>query len=913
MRCSGWPRSCSPDGPSARPTETNLTPLTFHLIPHTHWDREWYLPHRALLGPLVSAFDDLLDRLETEPGFRGFLLDGQTVLVEDYLAVRPENAGRVEELVRRGRLQVGPWYVLADELIPSGESLVRNLLLGLADSERLGRRLDVLYSPDAFGHPAAWPTLAAEFGLSYGVLWRGLGGRPGQRGDWYRYRGPDGQSVLLYHLPPAGYEIGVELPADRTLLPRAWTRIRSELVRRASTSHVAVFVGADHHSAHPAVGRLRDRLAELEPDNQVRVSRLDEFCAAAGAEAPDPVEISGELRWSYGYTWTLQGVHGSRASLKRRHGEAELWLERVAEPLAALAETARSLDHRPLLRHGWRTLIRSQFHDSLAGCTSDAVARRVETRLEDAELIARGVARASLHALVGHDPDAIREQDASVAPALMLWNPVARARGGAGGGGGVVIADTTWFRRDVLVGPAGGRTPRVGEGFPSAGFALRGPAGDVPVQVLGRRRAQERLDAAHHYPDQDEVDVVRIAFLAPEMGGFGLAALSPVAGAGPAKPAAVRAGPDRVDNGLVEVTVGRGGSIHLLDRRTGQRFDHLLGLESGGDAGDTYSYSPPTNDRVRSAGPLRARLVARGPLVGALELRGRITRRSGVVGVRLVLTLHAGSAVLRCTLEIDNQALHHRLRLRCPTGLAGKPAVAGAAFGSVTRQPVPAEDGAHPMETPVPTAPAQRFLARAQADRGLAILAPGFFEYENEAGGDLLVTVLRAVGQLSRGDLPTRPGHAGWPTPTPGAQCLVRERMQLGVAAVTAADLEDGTVLPHLWEDVFLPPRAVWLRRAAPPPLGPAPIDLRLAGPGLIFSSLKPAEQDGATILRCFNARSTDAEGCWRLPRRALRACQVRADERSPVPLTLEDSGRLVRFRAGGRRLVTVLVEWSPD
>src|SRR2546429_5201656 len=131
---------------------------------------------------MVAMFDVLLERLHADGGFRSFLLDGQTILVEDYLRARPERDADIKALVKTGRLQVGPWYVLADELIPSAESLIRNLLLGSADAERLGGRLDVLYSPDAFGHPAVLPTLARAFGLNYGILWRGGGGRPGQGG-----------------------------------------------------------------------------------------------------------------------------------------------------------------------------------------------------------------------------------------------------------------------------------------------------------------------------------------------------------------------------------------------------------------------------------------------------------------------------------------------------------------------------------------------------------------------------------------------------------------------------------------------------------------------------------------------------------------------------------------------------------
>src|SRR5574341_2099274 len=210
-----------------------MSNLIFHLIAHTHWDREWYLPASAFQARLVPMLDDLSERLEADPQFRSFLLDGQTVLLEDYLRARPEREAELRTLVKTGRLQAGPWYVLADEQIPSGEALVRHLLLGAADAERFGGRLDVLYSPDAFGHPAVWPALAREFGIKYGIVWRGLGGEPGQERDLYRWKAPDGRDVLVWHLPPAGYELGVSLPADHLRLPDAWARVRAVLVARA--------------------------------------------------------------------------------------------------------------------------------------------------------------------------------------------------------------------------------------------------------------------------------------------------------------------------------------------------------------------------------------------------------------------------------------------------------------------------------------------------------------------------------------------------------------------------------------------------------------------------------------------------------------------------------------------------------
>src|SRR5438552_2196299 len=406
-----------------------MTGVIFHLIPHTHWDREWYLPRAAFQARLIPALDDLIERLQADAGYRSFLLDGQTVLLADYLRARPEREGDVKALVKTGRLQVGPWYVLADELIPSGESLVRNLLLGAADAQRLGGRLDVLYSPDAFGHPAVWPALAREFGIRYGVLWRGLGGEPGQERDLYLWRAPDGRDVLLWHLPPAGYEIGAALSADEDRVFAALAPVRSALLDRAAGKHVPVCIGADHHAAHPELPRVRDLPAAPEPQSAFRISRLDEFFQVA-AEGAKPASLAGELRWSYQYAWTLQGVHATRAPLKRRYGEAELALTRLAEPLAALARRAGGRERRPLLELAWRGLVRCQFHDSIAGCVSDAVARALETRLGRGEALASEIVRGSVHDLAHHDPDAARARPAAAQPTLVLWNPAARPRRG---------------------------------------------------------------------------------------------------------------------------------------------------------------------------------------------------------------------------------------------------------------------------------------------------------------------------------------------------------------------------------------------------------------------------------------------------------------------------------------------------
>jgi mannosylglycerate hydrolase len=269
------------------------------------------------------------------------------------------------------------------------------------------------------------------------------------------------------------------------------------------------------------------------------------------------------------------------------------------------------------------------------------------------------------------------------------------------------------------------------------------------------------------------------------------------------------------------------------------------------------------------------------------------------------VTLYAGCPTVRCTLEIDNRASNHRLRVRLPTGVSGMSAVAGAQFG-VEQRGRPENRRQYRRETPVATAPAHRFIARAAGARGLAVFAPAFFEYELDPSGDFLVTLLRAVGNLSRGDLPTRPGHAGWPMATPLAQCHGVERLQLALAPITQTELDGGTVLPELWEDLFLPIQGIWLRQATP--LALEPVDIRLEGYGLVFSAMKPAEQGEGMVLRCYNSTDRPTAGLWHFSTPVATARRGRADERALHDIRLGEGGRIVPFHAAPREIVTIMV-----
>jgi alpha-mannosidase len=883
-----------------------------HLIPHTHWDREWYLPLGAFRARLVVALDALFARLETDNRIRCFLLDGQAILIEDYLLVRPERREAVAELVRAGRLQVGPWYVLADEQVPAGESLIRNLLLGGSVAQRFGGLGNVLYSPDAFGHPGCLPALGNEFGIRRAVVWRGLAPEQTGNRDLFWWESPGGARVLAYHLPQDGYEIGVALPGLVEGLAERWRRVAQAVLPRAATKHVAVFVGADHHAARPDLGDLADRLAAVAPECEFRFSCLEDFFEAAESESRDLAVVRGELRQTSAYTWALQGVHSTRAQLKRRNSAIELRLVRVAEPLAAMLGGASVAT---ILRQAWREVVESHFHDAIGGCVHDAVARAMAVRFDDAEAATTQVVDTALDRLAGHDPDLARQRE-SHGGRLVVWNPVARARGG------IVMAELTFFRRDVLVGPPGGRKAVLGPG--ARPFVLhatqgKGRAGAFAPQILEVERSLERVDALYHYPDQDEVDRVTVAFSVSEaLSGMSgrLYALSD--GTRDALESFACADGRHLWNGQVGFRLDQDGTTVLRTKGSGRPYAGLLALESERDMGDTYTFCPAPRDTIRRPNrPGRARVTAPGPLVAGLEwgiamrCGGGVGGGLGRVAAKIRVQAIGDSPVLRCRIALDNQAIDHRLRLRFPTGIARAPVLAGTQFGVVERMPAP-RSTKHPIETPVTTAPAHRFVAAARGGRGLALFAPGFFEYEWTSRGDLVITLLRAVGELSRADLRTRPGHAGWPTPTPGAQGLGTEVIELGLAPISVTDLAAPERLMHLWEDCFLPPVTRWIRNHYPaknPRTEEA--GCTLEGDGLVLSAVKPAEDGRGLVVRCANLRGALVQGRLRFARRLSRAAETRADESPIGEIALEESGSTVAFALGGHGMISVRVEWA--
>ncbi len=389
--------------------------LRITLVPHTHWDREWYEPFDRFRERLVAMMDALLDLADA--GFPHFHLDGQTAVADDYLAVRPEREADLRRHAAAGRLSLGPWVTQMDEFLVSGESLLRNLERGLRRGDELGGALRVGYLPDQFGHIGQMPQLLRAFGIQRAVVWRGVPRAVDRTAFWWE--APDGSRVLAEYLA-FGYALGWQVPETRdgrelaALLRDTATRLAPLLADR----RILVMVGSDHAGPDPELPRKVEEARAHLPDVELRVGSLEDHLAAD--PPPRLPAWRGELR-SAARAHLLTGVYSTRIHQKRERARVEALLERYAEPLAALVPgvpwPAEELDR------AWTLLLWNGAHDSACGCSHDRVARDVDARHAEARAIGEAVVARALAAL-----------GSQVAPAGVLrFNPSPFEREGVPG------------------------------------------------------------------------------------------------------------------------------------------------------------------------------------------------------------------------------------------------------------------------------------------------------------------------------------------------------------------------------------------------------------------------------------------------------------------------------------------------
>ncbi|SFJ38532.1 alpha-mannosidase [Streptosporangium canum] len=879
------------------------------VVPHTHWDREWYLPFQRFRLGLVRMLDEVLDTMAADPGYR-FTMDGQLAALEDYLEIRPERLPAVRRLVAEGRFAAGPWLILADEFLCSGETLIRNLEYGMRGAAELGGVMHVGYLPDQFGHCAQMPQILRQAGLEHACLWRGVPASVDR--DAFAWIGADGTAVRTQYLP-GGYGNAVALFSGP---PEALADRLAAFTETLRPWHPAgpllAMYGADHSA--PAADITAAGL---------RIATLHDYVTAQDPSVTGLPAVHGELR-SHARANILPGVISARMPAKQAMARAERVVTRYAEPLSALWLPGGTAAAK-LLDMAWRRLIACSGHDSITGCGADETAQQVAARIAEAEQIGQAVV----------DMVSASLADRASRDALVVVNPSPFPRTA------LVLADLPESRA-ALSAPDGGRVPA--QRLELAPTLLDETVMDDLTQLLGRIHERELFGqeivswsadgdvftvvvGRHATPGYDYADlraavldgaaarpgpwrvrtraepVVTVAAqvtVAP----FGRTVLTSVPASQPApapdSPGWARPAEGTLDNGLLRVTVAPDGTLSLF--ADGAEAHGVGRVVDGGDAGDTYNHAPPRPDTlVDTPGRVEVESVCAGPLVSVLEIRRDYAWPSGAtpdgrspvtenVTVTTRAELRAGEPYLRLEMSFDNRCRDHRVRWHAPL-----PSPAAESFSegqlSVVRRGLTGEGGCG--EEPLPTFPAEGFVTAG----GLAVLLDQVTEYEL-TGGELALTLIRSVGLLSRNRNAYRDEPAGPQLPTPAAQCPGPVTTRLAVLPHTGTWHQAG--LPRLAEEyrhaLLAVPGSGRAPAASPAAGGPgrspehAGASLAVEGTGVVLTALR--ERGDVLEIRVVAEHPSVTEAVVRGPFDAAR----RADVLGVAGERLEVTGGVVRL-----------------
>ena len=790
-------------------------PKIMWIVPHTHWDREWYEPHDVFRARLVAMLDDLLTMLEGEPAYK-FSLDGQSAAIEDYLEIRPEAAERVRAAVARGQLALGPFQILLDEFCCDGETIVRNLEHGIRSARRLGREMRVGYLPDMFGHAAQMPQILQGFGIADASLWRGVPAAVEKHA--FVWEALDGSAVRVEYLWD-GYGSALKLFEPLEKLPELIEGYLSEHASWFDGEAVAGWYGTDHMAPRADLAQI---LRAYEGDTQLKIGTIEEVVSArdhsteALARLP---RVRGELR-SHARGNLLPGVFSIRTNLKTAMARAERAMTTAERLDAWLGGPTRER----FFDRGWGLVIESTAHDSVTGCGVDSTADEVESRLKVAEHTADGAIDIALGGL------------ASVAPAgsVAVFNQSGYARPVQAetvlevapdeapesvqvlAAMPTVIGDEWIMARDLpkivrrihgqeLFGKHIRSWRWLGDELSFTVADITDGDFDLAAFTAVLRDKMATHDDDHQFHVVTLVPESSRVLLAGHADGLSAVALGPESSLVTDRP--VSATDKGISNGFVRAEVAENGTVTITDLQTGMETAGALALVDDGDRGDSYNYGP-TEGSVDTPESVELEVLERGPLRGRVRVRrsyelpvqvdeqdrGCRSSETHLQVVDTLLELRAGEPFLRVSISLTNEVRDHRLRVLVPTLESGVSHSASAGQYGRTVRGRESEGGWG--EYPLPTFPATRSVTAG----GVGVLLDKLVEYEvvDGTGGpdQLALTVVRSVGWMSVNVHPLRDEPAGSEIPTPGAQYL-GEHVELSFAI----DLDPSRLSEHA--DVF--------------------------------------------------------------------------------------------------------------
>jgi len=411
-----------------------------HVISHTHWDREWYLTFQQFRLKLVHLIDKLLDILDEDPEFKYFMLDGQTIVLDDYLHMRPEKEGVLRRYIQDGRILIGPWHILPDMFLVSPEAHIRNLLEGARTARKFGPKMPIGYIPDPFGHPGQVPQILRGFGIEAAALWRGVGDMPAEL--WWE--SPDGSKVFLAYLRDS-YSNGANLPVHNSeQFTQQISAARDSFATHSTVNDYLIMLGTDHMEPSPFTSTVIAYANEHLSDTQVIHSTLPDYIQSVSGQISKLEKslptIRGELR-ACDHSPLLPGVLSTRMWIKQHNHGSQTLLEKWAEPFSVFAEyligdktkktksnqmpleligSNRIRNVAPILRQAWRLVMENHTHDSICGCSIDQVHDEMKPRFDQADQISEEITIQALQAI--SQATDTRSEDAF--SAVVLFNPL---------------------------------------------------------------------------------------------------------------------------------------------------------------------------------------------------------------------------------------------------------------------------------------------------------------------------------------------------------------------------------------------------------------------------------------------------------------------------------------------------------
>jgi len=779
------------------------------IIPHTHWDREWYQTFQGFRFRLVKMMDKLLNVLENNEKFKHFTLDGQTVILEDYLEIRPENEKRLKKFVQSGKLLIGPWYVLADEFLVSGESLVRNLIFGDKISQRFGSRMEIGYLPDQFGHSSAIPKILSGAGINCAVIYRGVGKKI--KNSEFIWQSQDGSSVLAIFLP-CGYASGRDLPLDKEKLLEKLNSMADNLIPYAKTEYLLIMNGGDHQEAQAEIPELLESIKNRLPYNY-EISNLCEAKDRIFSKISLFDKYKGEFR-SPERSFVLPGTLSTRIYLKQACDEIETMLSTSVEPLSVFADIMGLPYSKTYLDIAWKNLLQNQAHDSISGCSIDEVHKEMETRFNSTREIALNVQKNAIKYISN-------KIGITGETGVLIFNPVTNKR-----------TDIAEFEIEN-----------------KNNWSIFDKDGNELPSYRGNKR---------------------IEFLAKDVPGFGFKTFYLKKGEGISNTELVIS-KNSIENKYFRVNINKNGSINIFDKISKQFFKNCCKFEDGGDAGDEYNYSAPQNDTiVKKPFFVKSQIEKKGSLKLSMKIllkyrlpeylnKDRKSRANRLKEYIIINRISLISLVPRIEFEttILNNVKDHRLRILFRFPWRINKSYALNHFEMIERPVSMSLSNKDFPEKPVGCYPNSGFVMVKNKGYSVSFSGIGLKEYEILNNNTLAITLLRCVDWLSRDDLISRKGNAGPQIYTPDAQ-VQREIIfkyslsagydnlpilqsyafrQKNVSTLISASESDNIKFSDEFSFFDVQPQSV------------------------IISAVKRAEKDNGIIVRIFNIDNKDKKG----------------------------------------------------